>query len=81
MMSSVATKLPPTIKVPSMHNWRMTDVDEINAFKSDPACRVCLSADSGAAGLNLQNALTPLRQFTRHASAPRGSFLIALSAL
>src|SRR6266446_1497205 len=29
---------------------------EINAFKSDPACRVFLSTDSGAAGLNLQNA-------------------------
>ncbi|HOX55660.1 MAG TPA: DEAD/DEAH box helicase [Candidatus Paceibacterota bacterium] len=29
---------------------------EINAFKSDPRCRVFLSTDSGAAGLNLQNA-------------------------
>src|SRR5207249_7357365 len=29
---------------------------EINTFKSDPACRVFLSTDSGAAGLNLQNA-------------------------
>lgn len=29
---------------------------EINAFKSDPDCRVFLSTDSGAAGLNLQNA-------------------------
>jgi hypothetical protein len=29
---------------------------EINAFKSDPQCRVFLSTDSGAAGLNLQNA-------------------------
>lgn len=29
---------------------------EINAFKSDPSCRVFLSTDSGAAGLNLQNA-------------------------
>ena len=29
---------------------------EINAFKSDPCCRVFLSTDSGAAGLNLQNA-------------------------
>jgi len=29
---------------------------EINVFKSDPACRVFLSTDSGAAGLNLQNA-------------------------
>jgi ERCC4-related helicase len=29
---------------------------EINAFKSDPACRVFLSTDSGATGLNLQNA-------------------------
>ena len=29
---------------------------EINAFKSDPGCRVFLSTDSGAAGLNLQNA-------------------------
>jgi superfamily II DNA or RNA helicase len=27
---------------------------EINAFKSDPACRVFLSTDSGATGLNLQ---------------------------
>ena len=29
---------------------------EINAFKSDPQCRVFLSTDSGATGLNLQNA-------------------------
>src|SRR5207237_1538508 len=29
---------------------------EINLFKSDPDCRVFLSTDSGAAGLNLQNA-------------------------
>jgi hypothetical protein len=29
---------------------------EINAFKQDPACRVFLSTDSGATGLNLQNA-------------------------
>ena len=29
---------------------------EINTFKSDPACRIFLSTDSGAAGLNLQNA-------------------------
>lgn len=29
---------------------------EINAFKSDPNCRAFLSTDSGAAGLNLQNA-------------------------
>jgi len=29
---------------------------EINAFKSDPSCRIFLSTDSGAAGLNLQNA-------------------------
>ncbi len=29
---------------------------EINLFKSDPACRIFLSTDSGAAGLNLQNA-------------------------
>jgi SNF2 domain-containing protein/helicase-like protein len=29
---------------------------EINTFKSDPECRVFLSTDSGAAGLNLQNA-------------------------
>lgn len=29
---------------------------EINAFKSDPKCRVFLSTDSGATGLNLQNA-------------------------
>jgi hypothetical protein len=29
---------------------------EINMFKSDPHCRVFLSTDSGATGLNLQNA-------------------------
>ena len=29
---------------------------EINAFKADPLCRVFLSTDSGASGLNLQNA-------------------------
>ncbi len=29
---------------------------EINAFKADPDCRLFLSTDSGAAGLNLQNA-------------------------
>ena len=29
---------------------------EINAFKNDPNCRVFLSTDSGATGLNLQNA-------------------------
>ena len=29
---------------------------EINAFKNDPACRVFLSTDCGATGLNLQNA-------------------------
>lgn len=29
---------------------------EINAFKSDPDCRIFLSTDSGASGLNLQNA-------------------------
>jgi hypothetical protein len=29
---------------------------EINAFKTDPACRVFLSTDSGATGLNLQSA-------------------------
>ena len=29
---------------------------EINAFKGDPNCRVFLSTDSGATGLNLQNA-------------------------
>jgi hypothetical protein len=29
---------------------------EINAFKTDPQCRVFLSTDSGATGLNLQNA-------------------------
>ena len=29
---------------------------EINSFKSDPACRVFLSTDAGATGLNLQNA-------------------------
>lgn len=29
---------------------------EINAFKNDPGCRVFLSTDAGATGLNLQNA-------------------------
>ena len=29
---------------------------EINAFKSDPDCRIFLSTDAGATGLNLQNA-------------------------
>lgn len=29
---------------------------EINAFKNDPACRIFLSTDAGATGLNLQNA-------------------------
>jgi len=29
---------------------------EINLFKSDPQCRIFLSTDSGASGLNLQNA-------------------------
>ncbi len=29
---------------------------EINAFKEDPACRVFLTTDAGATGLNLQNA-------------------------
>ena len=29
---------------------------EINSFKTDPACRVFLSTDAGATGLNLQNA-------------------------
>jgi hypothetical protein len=29
---------------------------EINRFKTDPGCRLFLSTDSGAAGLNLQNA-------------------------
>lgn len=29
---------------------------EINAFKTDPECRVFLSTDSGSTGLNLQNA-------------------------
>jgi hypothetical protein len=29
---------------------------EINAFKTDPSCRVFLSTDSGSTGLNLQNA-------------------------
>jgi hypothetical protein len=29
---------------------------EINSFKMDPACRVFLSTDAGATGLNLQNA-------------------------
>ncbi len=29
---------------------------EINAFKTDPRCRVFLSTDSGSTGLNLQNA-------------------------
>jgi hypothetical protein len=42
--------------------WHTGDVPqkrrraEINVFKSDPHCRVFLSTDSGAAGLNLQNA-------------------------
>jgi len=42
--------------------WHTGDVPqkrrraEINTFKSDPDCRVFLSTDSGAAGLNLQNA-------------------------
>jgi hypothetical protein len=29
---------------------------QINSFKEDPACRIFLSTDSGATGLNLQNA-------------------------
>lgn len=29
---------------------------EINTFKNDPACRIFLSTDAGATGLNLQNA-------------------------
>ncbi len=44
------------------HAWHTGSVPqlrrraEINAFKSDPACRVFLSTDAGATGLNLQNA-------------------------
>lgn len=44
------------------HAWHTGNVPqqrrraEINAFKDDPACRVFLSTDSGATGLNLQNA-------------------------
>lgn len=44
------------------HAWHTGSVPqqrrraEINAFKGDPACRVFLSTDSGATGLNLQNA-------------------------
>ncbi|MCU0786305.1 MAG: DEAD/DEAH box helicase, partial [Verrucomicrobia bacterium] len=44
------------------HAWHTGSVPqkrrrgEINAFKSDPNCRVFLSTDSGSTGLNLQNA-------------------------
>ncbi len=44
------------------HAWHTGSVPqrrrraEINAFKSDPACRVFLSTDSGSTGLNLQSA-------------------------
>ncbi len=44
------------------HAWHTGSVPqrrrraEINLFKSDPACRVFLSTDSGSTGLNLQNA-------------------------
>jgi hypothetical protein len=44
------------------HAWHTGSVPqqrrraEINTFKSDPTCRVFLSTDSGATGLNLQNA-------------------------
>lgn len=44
------------------HAWHTGSVPqkkrrgEINAFKSDPDCRVFLSTDSGSTGLNLQNA-------------------------
>lgn len=44
------------------HAWHTGSVPqqrrraEINAFKNDPECRVFLSTDSGATGLNLQNA-------------------------
>jgi hypothetical protein len=44
------------------HAWHTGSVPqqrrraEINLFKDDPACRVFLSTDSGATGLNLQNA-------------------------
>ncbi len=43
------------------HAWHTGSVPqqrrraEINAFKDDPKCRVFLSTDSGATGLNLQN--------------------------
>jgi len=46
------------------HAWHTGSVPqkrrraEINAFKDDPACRVFLSTDSGATGLNLQIAST-----------------------
>ena len=30
MISAMATKAPPSIEVPSMHNWRTIDEDEIN---------------------------------------------------
>ena len=44
------------------HAWHTGSVPqqrrraEINAFKEDPGCRVFLSTDSGATGLNLQAA-------------------------
>jgi len=44
------------------HAWHTGSVPqqkrrgEINRFKTDPACRVFLSTDSGGVGLNLQNA-------------------------
>lgn len=44
------------------HAWHTGSVPqqrrraEINAFKDDPQCRVFLSTDAGATGLNLQNA-------------------------
>lgn len=44
------------------HAWHTGSVPqqrrrgEINSFKDDPACRVLLSTDCGATGLNLQNA-------------------------
>jgi superfamily II DNA or RNA helicase len=50
------------IKMKVGHAWHTGSVPqqrrrtEINTFKNDPGCRVFLSTDSGATGLNLQNA-------------------------